>query len=466
MRYCRVPKPALFLERRIQVNWKAMSFFALKSPLTPGERVERRRLIFTDTLALVSLFAVTALLAVLTNFLYQSYASHQTELAQRWLARGEEALRNGKPQAAIDALRSALAYAPSQRSIEIELAEALASAGRIQEATVYFNALLEGQQGDGLINLQLARLAARQGNESQAIEDYQRAIYGNWEGDGYVRRRTVRFELINYLIGRHLMDQARSELLVASGNAPGDDITVQLDIARRMEQAQDPSDAFHLYTQILHHHPSLLEALEGAGRTAFQLGRYLEAKRYLGRAIASPAVDQEPAPVLQQSRNQLHDATRLLQFYPSSRLSPSDRSARILTARKLAMARLAECTRDNAQASAKDSTPASAPAAVSQQSSNPLKSLASRFTGKTTKPATNQAPSPPPIDPLQTLAARWQQPPSVKLADLEKDPELAQTQIQLIYDTEIITQQVCGAPAGDDALLLRIAQAPNNVEEE
>jgi hypothetical protein len=130
------------------------------------------------------------------------------------------------------------------------------------------------------------------------------------------------------------------------------------------------------------------------------------------------------------------------------------------------MARLAECTRDNAQASAKDSTPASAPAAVSQQSSNPLKSLASRFTGKTTKPATNQAPSPPPIDPLQTLAARWQQPPSVKLADLEKDPELAQTQIQLIYDTEIITQQVCGAPAGDDALLLRIAQAPNNVEEE
>ena len=69
-----------------------------------------------------------------------------------------------------------------------------------------FNALLESQQGNGLINLQLARLAARQGNESQAIEDYQRAIYGNWEGDGYVRRRTVRFELINYLIGRHLMD--------------------------------------------------------------------------------------------------------------------------------------------------------------------------------------------------------------------------------------------------------------------
>ena len=102
----------------------------------------------------------------------------------------------------------------------------------------------------------------------------------------------------------------------------------------------------------------------------------------------------------------------------------------------------------------------------SRKTSNPLQNLASRFTGKTTKAPTNQAPSPPAVDPLQALAARWQQPPSVKLADLDKDPELAQTQIQLIYDTEIITQQVCGAPAGDDALLLRIAQAPNHVEEE
>src|SRR5580704_13606245 len=198
-----------------------MSFFALKSPLSAADRVERRR----------------------------------------------------------------LAFAPNDRSTAIKLAEALASAGRIQEATVYFNALLENQQGSGLINLQLARLAARQGNENQAIEDYQKAIYGSWEGDGYVRRREVRFELINYLIAHNRLDQARSELLVASGNAPEDDISVQLEIARLMEQADDPSDALHLYRVILRRHNSLQEALEGAGRTAFQMGRYLEAKKYLGRAL-------------------------------------------------------------------------------------------------------------------------------------------------------------------------------------
>lgn len=443
-----------------------MSFFALKTPLSAADRLSRRRLIFADTLSLVTLFAITALLAVLTNYLYQSYASHQVALAARWLQRGDQALRDNKPQAAIDALSSALAYAPNDRSTAIKLAEALASAGRIQEATVYFNALLESQQGSGVINLQLARLAARQGNESQAIDDFQKAIYGNWEGDGYVRRREVRFELINYLVANHRLDQARSELLVASGNAPTDDLSIHLGIARTMEQAQDPSDAFHAYRTILHNHPSLREALDGAGRTAFKLGRYLEAKRYLARAVELPATeadsDESAVAALRQSRDQLSEASRILALYPSSRLKPHERDARILTARKLAMARLTTCV--NAKAAA-PAAPSAAPAPPI--STNPLQSLASRFTRQPSKPAGNQATAPPAVDPLQGLVDRWQKLPSkVTPAELAKDPELAETQLQLVYDTELVTQQVCGAPTGDDALLLKIAQAPNQVEEE
>jgi Flp pilus assembly protein TadD len=443
-----------------------MSFFALKTPLSAADRIERRRLIFSDTLSLITLFAITALLAILTNYLYRSYASHQVALADRWLQRGEQALRDNKPQAAIDALSSALAYAPNDRSTAIKLAEALASAGRIQEATVYFNALLESQQGSGVINLQLARLAARQGNQSQAIEDFQRAIYGNWEGDGYVRRREVRLELINYLIANHRLDQARSELLVASGNAPADDISIQLEIARNMELAQDPSDAYHVYRTILHHHPSLREALDGAGRTAFQLGRYLEAKRYLARALELPATeadaDASAVAALQKTRDQLNVASQILALYPSSRLKPAERDARILTARKLAMARLTTCVTAKAAAPATPST-----AAAPKVSSNPLQSLASRFSRQPSNPAGNQTAAPPAVDPLQVLVERWQKLPSkVTLAELAKDPELAETQIQLIYDTELVTLQVCGAPTGDDALLLKIAQAPNQVEEE
>jgi tetratricopeptide (TPR) repeat protein len=441
-----------------------MSFFALKSPLSASDRIERRRLIFADSLALVTLFAITALLAVSTNYLYQSYASHQVKLADRWLQRGEQAMRDGKPQAAIDALSSALAFDPNQRNTQIKLAQALASAGRIQEATVYFNSLLESQQGSGVINLQLARLAVRQGDEAQAIDDYQRAIYGNWEGDGYVRRREVRIELIKYLIAHQQLDRARSELLVASGNAPGDDISIQLEIASLMELAQDPADALHLYKTLLRLHPSLREALEGAGREAFQLGRYLEAKHYLGHALEGPAVDKEPPEAIATSRDNLNEATRLLALYPSPGLRPSERMARVLTDRKLAMARLAECTQDRAAGRANDSPQASAPAA---KSSNPLQNFASRFSRHPSPPTPNPPANPAPIDPLVPITQRWQQlPVRMTVSDLEKDPELTQAQIQLIYDTELVTQQVCGAPAGDDALLLRIAQAPNQVEEE
>jgi tetratricopeptide (TPR) repeat protein len=444
-----------------------MSFIALKSPLTAGDRVERRHLILRDSLSLLTLFAITALLAVLTNYLYQSYASHQVVLANRWLQRGEQAMRDGKPLVAIDALRSALAYSPNERSTQIKLAQALAEAGRTQEATVYFNTLLETEQGNGLINLQLARLAARQGNETQAIEDYQKAIYGSWQGDGYVRRRDVRFELIKYLISRGHLDRARTELLVASGNASEDDITIQLEIAGVMEQADDPSDAFHLYKKILHHHPSLREALDGAGRTAFQMGRYLEAKHYLGRALEGPEIDQEPTAA--QSRESLSEATRLLLLYPSSRVSHREQNTRILADSKLAAARLAQCTAAKAPgepSSAKDTAPPSTQTA-SQPASNPLQSLASHFSRHPSQPAEKPAEAPPPVDPLQALTARWQQQPAkITLADLEADPDLAQTQIQLIYDTELTTQQVCGAPTGDDALLLKIAQAPNLVEEE
>jgi tetratricopeptide (TPR) repeat protein len=446
-----------------------MSLFASKSALSASDRVLRRRLIFSDSLSLVTLFGITALLAVLTNYLYQSYASHQVKLADRWLQRGVQAMKENKPQAAIDALSSALAYSPGDRNTEIQLAEALASAGRTQEATVYFNNLLETQQGNGLINLQLARLAARQGNENQAIDDYQKSIYGSWEGDGYVRRREVRLELVNYLLAHNRLDQARNELLVASGNAPADDISIQLEVARMLEQAQAPGDALHIYKALLHRHPSLRDALEGAGRTAFKMGRYLEAKHYLSHALEGPGIEEEPAADVQQVRDMLGDATRLLQLYPSPRLTPRERSARILNDRTLAMARLSQCVQEKSSAPEPNVAAGGPTPAPRKGLPNPLAGLASRFTlhPSGTADKKQQAAAPPVTDPLEDLQKRWQElPVRLTALQLEQDPDLEQAQVQLIYDTELLTQQVCGAPQGDDALLFKIAQAPSQVEED
>lgn len=367
----------------------------------------------------MSLFAIVVVLSFVTYLLFHSFSVHRQELAQRWLKRGETALHSGQPLVAIDALRSALAYAPDDENLQIELAEALAAAGRTQEAVAYFNTLLESRPGNGMINLQLARLAVTQGEEATALDHYQAALDGTWEGDGYIRRREVRLEMVRYLIDRKRFNQARNQLLIAVGNAP-DDPGLELEMASLMEQAQDPSNALHLYQKALQHRPVKLAALEGASQSAIALNQYQLAKGYLERTLNHADFEKLPSDVQTRYRNMLADADHILLLYPGPDLSVRDRAQRILTNRNIAQQRLADC-----------------------------------LTTKTTVPPE-----------LQTLAGQWQQlPQSLLLLQLEQDPELEQKIMQLVYQTEEITSQQCGAPAGNDALLLKIARAPEAIEQ-
>lgn len=455
-----------------------MAILTSKYPLSVDERRERRRLIISDTLSLTTLLVITLALAFVTNRFYQSYASHQGELANRWTTRGEAALNAGHAEAAIVALRSALAYAPGEPKIEIELAEALASAGRIQEARSYFYTLSESEPGSGIINLQLARLAARQNEVRPAVEYYHRAIYGDWQGDGYVRRRQVRMELINFLIAKHLDEEAHTELLVASGNAPEQDVRFQLELAQAMEQAHDPIAALRLYRNVLQHNPGSVAAAVGAGRTAFQMGRYAEAKQYLERAANNPGMAGQPVEINRTSRDLLRDATRLLLLYPSPELRAAARSARILEDRQIASARFQSCLARQAAASENSQEAVAAPPPAGKGESGRVnipralqglsQSLQSSFQHHPEKTeATNPSKPAQGSGSLADVVARWnKQPEKITLSRLESDPDLAQSIIQLIYDTERVTAQVCGPPAGDDALLLKIAQAPKSVEQE
>lgn len=396
-----------------------MPVLQLRSTLTPEERQLKQKLILRDSLALFSLFAIVVVLFFVTYLLFHSFSVHRQALAQRWLTRGETALQSGKPAAAIDALRSAMAYAPDDENLQIELAEALAAAGRTQEAVAYFNTLLDSRPGNGMINLQLARLAVKQGEEASAQEYYQAALDGTWEGDGYVRRREVRLELSQYLIDRKHYNQARNQLLIAAGNAP-DDAGLEIQMAGMLESSQDPANALHLYQKALQHRPAQLAALEGASRATYAMNHYLQAKDFLERTLNHPDFEKLPTESQLQYRNMLSDADHIVLLYPGPELSVSARAERILANRKTAQERLAAC-----------------------------------LSTKTTVP----------ID-LQALVGQWQQlPETMRLLQLEQDPELEQKIMQLVYQTEQVTSQQCGAPTGNDALLLKIANAPEAVEQ-
>ena len=392
--------------------------------LTPAERMARRQLIFRDAISLFTLFLITAVIFVLTFFLFRSFTRHRQELGTRWRTRGEQALREGHPDVAIDDLRSALAYVPD-RTTEIELATALADAGKTDpgktlEAVAYFTTLSESAPGDGTINLELARLAAQEGNESQAILRYQSALDGTWQGNGYDRRRQVRLEMARYLIARREYNPARTQLLIAAGNAP-DDPAIKLEIAGLLEQAAAPQDALGIYRALASRRDPPVAALEGAGRTAFALGMYRLAADYLGRALDSPLAiglaDSDKA----ANRGMLETSLRILSLYPGFDLTPRIRAERVLYLRKLARERLTACA------------------------------------GTGTTPPSS----------LAGLVSRWSQiPPEITAPGLEQKPDLEQTILQLAYDTETSTAPVCGAPSGDDALLLRIASNPYAVDQQ
>jgi tetratricopeptide (TPR) repeat protein len=408
-----------------------MQIPAFKSQLSPLERHHVRALVFKDAVALLSILFITILLAVATHFLFKSYSDHREELANRWFSRGKSALDRQQPNVAIDDFRSALLYAPpaSERQMEIALASALASAGRIQEATAYFNTLREAEPGNGEINLQLARLAARAGNEDLAKQDFHAAIYGNWEGDGYIRRRETRLELVRYLISRGSFDQARSELLVASGNAPSSDLEVQLKIAGLLVESHFPVDALELYRQLLAQHPEDFTALQGAADTSYGIGDYAAAYRYLQKSLTVPSYVHRSTELRQMDQDQLHRIGRILVLDPSTATSTNMLATRLINDREIARQRVNAClvTKGGAPVGGQ---PGSTPDATGSG--------------------------------LATISARWNaEPDHLTVADLANDPVAQENERKLIYDTELATAKACGSPTGDDAILLRLAEVPS-----
>jgi tetratricopeptide (TPR) repeat protein len=409
---------------------RTIPFFRASTPLTPAERLAKRHLVIKDTLALLSIFAVTCVLAVLTWLIFRSYSQHQSDAAARWKRRGEQALQNHNAKAAVYDLRTALGFEQDDPATEVELAGALAQAGRLQEATSYFNTLWEKQPGNGNINLQWARLAARQGQRATALERYQAAIYGVWEGDGAVRRRQVRLELVRYLIEENRFGDARDELLIAAGNDKS--TPTLMEVAGLLADAHAPSDALRFYREVAGRRPVDVQALEGAGQMAFLLSRYKMARGYLDRALKSgnaahPLKDRE----LVEKNLQLANA--VVAIYPSEDLPQRERLLRVVRAYGVARKRYTACTNGNAgqnQAAQNGST---------QIENN---------------------------DQMTALGNRWQNSrPRLTVAALVDSAQLEKTTMQLVYDTELATVQVCGEPTGEDAALLRIAASPDSVEQ-
>ncbi len=391
---------------------------------------ERRRanatrggLLLRDGATFLILSCVTIALFSFTLFLFRSFEERREDLGREWSSRGREALKNRQPGEAVAALRNALSYDPNERTDQLLLAQALAEAGKTEEATSYFLNLHEARPGDGFVNLQLARLARRAGDAPEAINDYRASIFGTWEGDGIVRRREVRLELADYLAHRGDVAAARAELLIAVGNAPEDQGTETM-LGDRLAGIGDFGDALGLYFRALARNPHDGAILARAGRTEYATGQYTQASTLLTEA-AEPGVKNPPQPEERaQLAAQAAMAKRLTELRLTRDLPATERADHLVNAATIARERLRTC-------SAQLAPPTDA--GTSERAGKPL-------------PAS-----------LLFLQDRWAASGVLNRRTLERNATLEDEAMRLIDDSELQTATVCGHPTGDDALLLMLA---------
>ena len=148
---------------------------------------------------LIGLLASGAVLYASTYAVTRAFRTREQQLAENWYGRGTGELRSGHPEDAIADFRSALLYRPAEARYRLSLAQALMARGRYDQAGAYFLSLLESEPGDGLINLQLARLAVLRRDLADAQRFFHGAIYGIWDEDPDANRRQARLELIDFL---------------------------------------------------------------------------------------------------------------------------------------------------------------------------------------------------------------------------------------------------------------------------
>ncbi len=403
-------------------------------------RSSKGGLIFRDSLIFLALCGVSVALFLVTLGLFRSFEDHREELGKRWAQRGETALREGHPAAAVAALRTALTYRDTLPE-QLLLAQALANAGRTEEASNYFLNLRESRPGDGFVNLQLARLTRKQGDAPQAIDYYRAAIFGNWEGDGTTRRREVRLELADYLAERGQTSAARDELMVAAGNAPETDAGDVL-IGDRLAAIGDGPDALSFYEKAAKLHPHDRGTLAKAGRLAYGLGQYGEAYKLLTGALAEKGSHEAETPEQKLLATLASNAHRVPELSLSRDLPASERAEHLLLASRIAQTRLAGCMAPLPLAPVPAPPAVSAPAAAAPGVA---------------------APGVAALPPLQMLRARWLAAlPQLNKRTLARDATLEDQVTQLIDDTEQQTVQPCGPPSGDDAVLLMLVNTPPN----
>lgn len=376
--------------------------------MTPG-RVGNLRFYLRKRPVMLGLLTGLAIVFFLVvTGLSSAYYAQREALGNRWFSRGIADLNATRYGAAVTEFRTALLYSRDNYTYQLNLAEALIGANQPAQAYAYLLNLWDREPEDGLVNLELARIAAEKGQTQQAIRYYHDAVYAVWPSSEEGKRRDARLELIDLFLRLNAKAQAQAELIALSENA-SDEPAQQERLGDLFMRAGDNEHALAAYRVALkadRHNPA---ALAGAGDAAFQLGRYPLAEHYLQSAMAANPHDKKSDELLKTTEMVL----RMDPLRPD--ISTAERNRLAMEAFAAAGQRLTNCA-----------------------------------VPKNVTPAGQTQPS---------LSDEWTSlKPRLTPENLRRNPDLAGSALDLVFRIEKQTSTLCGTPTGTDLALLLISK--------
>jgi tetratricopeptide (TPR) repeat protein len=376
-------------------------------PPADARHYSREAFLFASLVLLVATLAFTA-------FITRMYHKRVHILADSWFAKGEASYRAGDATAALANYRNALVYSPNNPQFQFHLAQALTATGRGDEARFYLLNLLSESPGSGEVNLELARIAARQNSMPEVLRYYHGAIYGVWDSDPISMRWQVRRELSEYLLDHGAAKQAVAEIIqLADNTAPGDIERLKI-AAGLLSRAQLWGRSLTEFQAFLAADPTDSDALEGAGVAAFELDLYPQAAQYFARLPREKIADSNVAEMADISR-------RVLAADPFvSGLSTDEKSRRAANAFLQAQASLQECANQRGESLA-----GSPPSSVLQKA----------------------------FAESRAMEKQWTQ------HNLQLHPERVDPAMALAFNMEDIAAHECGPPQGADRALWMLGRS-------
>jgi predicted Zn-dependent protease len=232
-----------------------------------GNEGERARLIHREIQQLILLIAVAVLAFFATRLVALQNRAMRRGDAAEWFRRGDEALRAGRTQDALEMFRHAVVRDPLSRPYKLALARSLDAAHQDRAAADALLALRDIDPENADVNIALARLTAHTGDTQAAVRYYQSALNALWRPADRERQQTLRLELIRMLIDDGQRVRALPELLTLAATLP-EDAALKTRVASLLMEVDEPRRALPLFRAALALDPSDRDARAGAARAS------------------------------------------------------------------------------------------------------------------------------------------------------------------------------------------------------